>query len=164
MHFIRELPLQELLLSSPPQRLKHQRFHLKPLTIKPESLLSYSSPSFCFLESPWWGFQGWLWPPSGRCTGWLLLQPWASPTAPVGTPSCAYLWQHYIVLYLTQQDSFKSALWSSECAADFLPKKGSRPTHFLRHSTMGWPNVMLGTKCLRGGNGKDQSNWEILSC
>lgn len=50
-----------------------------------------ASPSCHSLWSPWWGFQGWRWPLSGTCTGWLLLQPWASPTAPAETPSCACL-------------------------------------------------------------------------
>lgn len=31
----------------------------------------------------------------------------------------------------------------------FSPKKGSWPISFLRHSTMGWPNVRFGTKCLQ---------------
>lgn len=41
--------------------------------------------------------------------------------------------------------------FNDKCSNYNLPKKGFGPTAFRRHSTIGWPNVMFGTKCLQIG-------------
>lgn len=57
----------------------------------------------------------------------------------IGTPQC------FVVLL--QGDSVTISEW----AVVLLTKKGLAP-QFLRHSTMGWPNMMLGTEWLQGNN------------
>lgn len=91
-----------------------------------------SSPSSHSLWSPWWGFQGWWWPLSGMCTDWLQLQPWASPTAPAETPSCACLqhWQsqygsplHHLTIRRSIQWHGQFMKWMWRCSW-FLTKEG----------------------------------------
>ena len=43
------------------------------------------------------------------------------------------------------------------------PKKGSGPTDFLRLSTMGCPNVRLGTKCLKKGTNTDNEPLAVMT-
>lgn len=99
------------------------------------------SPSCRSLWSPWWGCRGFPWPPGGMCTGWLLLRPWASPSAPAAPPSCACLrrWQCHTVVLLNQ--SKWGLLWSGDVCSHQRKGLGLFPSS----DTPPWDGRMSGS-------------------